>query len=351
MNFTTSNIYRRITLGVSAAAFASSALAQADLSGVCGRILDGGIRDNYYLYTESELFEVYKSRLCDLKSENYQSFASSAGSLGINVPIAEGIVGLDADSKNSSSAFVAKYSAFCASTYAQSNYKTRFQVSQSQASASLANAWSSCTKQFFDSWLAANARSLVISATPQDGWSEVTVFARRKSPIAKSWKVTGIAPASMQCSYKGAPLVVDKTTIAENEIQLNCSKNPNLQANISIASSTDGLSNTVTAPAQASRVAELLQRNNELLEQLTILSRRIEDTAAASTATRTSLQTIMQTPAAGSIRANYDHNDTGVKLCPNGSVLIGFAGDGRVVGAHAQGAIAGLSGICQPLLP
>lgn len=342
--------FRHFALLFCAMAFTTGAVAQADISGVCGRILDGGIRDNYYLYTESELYDVYKSRLCDLKSENYDSFASSAGSLGINIPVAEGIVGLDAASRSNSGTFLAKYSAFCSSTYAQSDYKTRFQVTQSQASVSLANAWSSCTKQYFDSWQAANARGLLISVTPQDGWSELTVFIRRKSSRANSWKITGIAPASMQCSYKALPLLINKTVIAENDIQLNCSKNPNLQASISITSS-DGLSNSVTVPAQASRVAELLQRNNEILEQLAQVSQRIEVTSTAAGAIRNSLQTLTRTPAASSIKANYDHNDTGLKLCPNGSVLIGFAADNRVIGAYAQGAIAGLNGICQPLIP
>lgn len=334
---------------------ATATLAQVgqQVESICGKILDNGVRDNYYLYTETELYTLYKSRLCDLKSENYQSFSSSAGSLGLSIPIADAIVGFDADSKQDSAVFRSKYSAFCASSYAQSDYKTRFQINQSQASASLANAWASCTKDYYATWLANNSKGITISATPQDGYGEVTVFVRRKSSIATNWRITSVAPSSVQCSYKGAPLVVDKTSIKENELQLSCTKNPNTQAVISIGSSTDGVSNEVAMPAIASRIAELLQRNNELAlsieglrQQLIGLNSNLTGVNGNIVGARQSLQSIYKSSSGNTIRADYNATATDQKICAPGSVLVGFSADGRNPG----GLIGGITGHCEHLI-
>lgn len=321
------------------------------ISSVCGQILENGVRNNYYLYTETELYSLYKSRLCELKSETYQSFLSSASSLGLDIPVAEVIIGLDASSKEDSSVFKSKFSAFCASSYSQNEYKSKFQISQSQVSSSLANAWTACTNQFYSTWLDSNSRGVTVSGIPQDGYGEFTVFVKRKSPAAGAWKFTGISPSSVQCSYKGASIEVNKTTVKENDLQLNCTKNPNLQVEFSVATSMDGTSNAIRIPALPSRIAELIIRNNELSQSLQDSAKKIDDLNRRFIASQSKAAAPLAPDNRTDIRAVYNHQDTSEKICPDGYYLVGFNAVDRVVGAHAQGAIAGLLGICKKLAP
>src|SRR5688500_9124936 len=76
----------------------STALAQPDVARVCNAVFSHGIRDNYELLSEREQFQTFQDRLCQAKFESYQQFKEGGSAFGIDIPLAEGILGIGGSS-------------------------------------------------------------------------------------------------------------------------------------------------------------------------------------------------------------------------------------------------------------
>src|SRR5262249_15594651 len=130
---------------VIAGALASSSLSSmvmaqdVDIVTACGKAISGfNFTNSYELLTKSQQFSEYQSRLCSLKRDDFRSFSASAQTMGIDVPLAKGILGLDESQTQSSSVFRSRVDYFCTSTFSNYDRSDFFSLHTSNVSSSLA---------------------------------------------------------------------------------------------------------------------------------------------------------------------------------------------------------------------
>lgn len=245
----------------------------AQVPEICNAALSGGIRDNYYVLTEREQYELYQKRLCDAKFSSYQSFQSGASSFKLDVPLAEGLLGLGGSTENKSSRFQEAYSRYCESTYFTSQYRDRFVSYTSKVSVALTESWLECQKTHVNAWLTANQRGVFISVTPQENFADFTVSVTRKGNVdLKPIRINDITPAGVFSCVRNGQSFGAGATVTQNEFQFTCTKPQHRTVAIAI-DSNDGVSNTVNVPASVSKLAEL---NDRLLVQTTSLKEAMQ---------------------------------------------------------------------------
>jgi hypothetical protein len=86
--------------------------AQTPGTEVCNVAFSQGIRDNWVLLTEREQFEAYQDRLCRVKIVSYESFVDTGASLGVDIPLAEALIGIFGSFEDKRSPFRANTKSF-----------------------------------------------------------------------------------------------------------------------------------------------------------------------------------------------------------------------------------------------
>jgi len=118
-----------------------SSASIAQQAEICNAALSSGIRDNYYVLSEREQYEQYQKRLCDARFSSYQSFQQGASSLKLDIPLAEGLLGLSGSSENRTGKFSETYKNYCESNYFDSQFRQRFTSFSSRVSVALTDSW------------------------------------------------------------------------------------------------------------------------------------------------------------------------------------------------------------------
>ena len=246
---------------------------------LCNAALSSGIRDNYYVFTERVQYEQYQDRLCDANFSSYDSFAQDASRFGLDLPVAEGVIGLAGDDQRKSQTFLVKYRKYCESSYFDSTYKDRFMAKSNRINSALTNSWLECHRAHVESWSKANAYGLSISITPQDGFSEFTLHVERRTKISGPIIITDITPAgAINCS-RGGIRFQPEISIDRREFLFSCDKSPDRSVQVALDTS-DGFSNTVLVPSQTRRISELSNRissvNSNLVSEIASLRSEVE---------------------------------------------------------------------------
>jgi hypothetical protein len=127
---------------------------QFDVASACGAAISRfPWTDRYDLLQVAEQFEVYKARVCSLNRDNFQSFSNSATSIGLDIPIAKGIIGLDVPHEQNAGEFQSRLNLFCSSQYATYDRKDIFKVSTATVSHDLADTLKFCIQNQRDALL------------------------------------------------------------------------------------------------------------------------------------------------------------------------------------------------------
>lgn len=256
----------------------ASVQAAAQQAEICNAALSSGLKDNYYILTGREQYEEYQKRLCSAQFNTHEGFSKGASSFGLNLQVAEAVIGLTGDQSTKSRRFSESYSSYCESTYFDASYKDRFISYSSRISEALAGSWLECQKAHVDSWLSSNQYGLFLAITPQDNFSDFTIRVERKTTNPDPIVISDITPAgTMECYREGAGFEPG-IEIDRREFSFNCSKPPNRSLEIALDTS-DGLSNTVRVPSQVSKFSELNEQlsafNRELQQENADLAARV----------------------------------------------------------------------------
>ena len=96
---------------------------------LCEAILKVDIRDIHSAYQDDEHFRRFQSMMKTADFQNSQQMSSEGGSLGLDIPLASGLLGLDASANSNSANFQTQMSSFENADY--SEYADRFPVRNS----------------------------------------------------------------------------------------------------------------------------------------------------------------------------------------------------------------------------
>ncbi len=227
----------------------------------CNAILADGVRDQYDFFTLREQFELYQKRLCDAKFSSYESFRSGASSLKLDVPLAEGLLGLDGSTESKSSRFQQAYSNYCESTYASSEIRSVFASQLRRVSEALANSWGECHRNHLDAWMELNKTGIFVSFSLESNFRDFTVTVNRRGNIdtRRSVTINDVHPSGRVSCVREGRLVVPRSKVALNQFSMTCTKEAHHEISFSI-STDDGVSNALRVPAETSKLSEMEER-------------------------------------------------------------------------------------------
>ena len=322
---------------------------QADIGKVCNAALSQGLRDNYETLRDQEIFESYQNRLCEAKYQNYQSFNSGATKVGLSVPLAEELLDIGGDSQSKNSKFSEKYSKFCAASYSETIYRSRFQQRINTVSSVLANNWRSCHELHLSTWLKDRQLGLYIDVVPQPDYSQFTVQVKNRTQIAgKNVMVLNISPANgVLCSRGGNPIIPGETEIESNTFEISCTKHPVREIQFSMETNA-GPSNVVEVPSESDKIAELRQQINDVKYQAEKNSKRIDRAKVAIFPIGT-----QGTNQSYSVETGFAHKSAKLTECPAGQYMAGiqvsYSGTCKSTCSKDNGVIKGMSIVCKKL--
>jgi hypothetical protein len=246
----------------------------ADIQESCNAVLSSGIRDNYFVFSKREQFELFQKRLCDTQYNKYSDFKSGTSEMGVDVPFAEGLIGLTGSAELKSNNFSETYKKYCESNFFNYSQKDQFISYSSKVNSSLTESWLACQKSGINAWLTANQKGIFISATPSPDLSTFAITVNRKNSVStQPIKINDILPSSISCT-RGKGTFGVGSTVDQNEFQFECTKPPSKQIDVSI-DTTDGVSNKVMIPAITSRLDELQDSIDALTEKNSVLSQKL----------------------------------------------------------------------------
>lgn len=318
-------------------------VAIAQNAEICNAALASGIRDNYYILTEREQFELYQKRLCDAKFDSYQSFQQNASGLKLDLPTAEGLIGLSGTADNKNGQFKESYSRYCSSTYFDSQYRERFTSYSSRVSAALTESWLECHKVHTATWLAANQKGIYIAVTPQENFSDFTVTVTRRTADGTPMKISDLTPAgSYSCVYQGKPFG-SGISVKNFEFAFTCTKPQHKALSISLDTS-QGVSNTVHVPGYTSKIVELNDRLTRENKTLTDSLRTLENRVSKIGTSRGDEQ--INGPNAGGGNKTW----TATSACPDGYFVAGVTGQDQDGGDPCYNCMTNFNVICRPIV-
>lgn len=204
----------------------------ADVGDVCNIALTRGqITDNYDLASEKQVFNQYKNRLCDQKFFEYNQFSSGSASLGLDLPLTEGLLGLSGSQDQKTSTFKTNYSNFCQATYESFANKDVFRQNKSNISSTLISGWVECMRIQKDAYL--QKHGVFTSVRLQD-YEIFDVDVTVRTYTADDVKINAVFPDKQVICTRDGATIKGGTKISNFQFGMTCKKAPNKVAIFSI---------------------------------------------------------------------------------------------------------------------
>ena len=298
------------------------AFAQDDPNpAVCNVVFDQGIRDVQSVYTRVEMANSYKARLCDVKYASYDSFKSSVTSLGLDIPIAEGLIGLSGSNDDKTASFQVQYSKFCSATYFDAEYKSRYDMYMATISDALLKSWNKCQELYLTARVASQG---VFAYVDNPDFDAFTVKVVAKPIGAGGVKVKSLNPDGSVTCTRGALAVRPGTVFAEYSVTLSCRKDADHAIQFSLDTQL-GTTKEIRLPARTSKVLELETRIKELEQQASATAQRLQTAVDSGGQTSQRLSTLINNPTrATEIAIPNMFRSTPEGVCPPGEYAIGL---------------------------
>jgi hypothetical protein len=240
----------------------SAARAQIPTTEVCNAAFSQGISDNWYLFTERQQFEAYQYRLCNAKFESYQAFQAAGATLGLDIPLAEGLIGLTGSFDQKSGQFKQAYEKLCTSTYFSASDHVRYQSYISQVSSALTQSWNKCQELHLQTYL--QQKGVFLSVAPIGQTEQFVSRLQIKNEFTGNVTITALHPdQSVDCYRGGTKVMPGTTTINIRDFSLTCHKDPSAELAFTVETNF-GQSNQVRVPAGNQRLAEVLGNIEEM---------------------------------------------------------------------------------------
>jgi hypothetical protein len=209
-----------------------------------------------------------------MDKSSLRSFRQSSTSVGIDVPIAEGILGLDGSDSQRTQSFATSIKAFCDQVGDVAQYRERFRQHSTTVSGDLATVAKHCMDTYAHVMIELNGNKPLLTISPQIGLRTFTASVYARSDITKPVVIKTISPEAglVRCVY-GSQEVGPNFEVMENaKFRLTCMKDP--AAEIQFGIDTDrGQTQEIRIPAETG----VLQR---LVDQVSLLQTKLDQAAS-----------------------------------------------------------------------
>ncbi|HEY4547198.1 MAG TPA: hypothetical protein VIG90_12345 [Pedomonas sp.] len=242
---------RALAAVIGCVSVAGVAYGQQDLdpaARICEKIAHGEVRDIENRYSNEQDFNRLKTILKQANLQSYQELEGSAGSLGIDLPVAKGILGLDAGAETNSAVFQKQMNEFYNMDYSEASKKRIFLQSSSKLNSLLLTVTDNCNKYYF-----ATLRDRVRLVTIADliGYDVflLSIAANIPADLEQDFIIRQIEPSGLvKCTEGDKPAALDVPRRSRRAV-LTCRKDPK-QAMRVIVRTNSGTSNGILIPAE-----------------------------------------------------------------------------------------------------
>jgi hypothetical protein len=117
---------------------------------VCLALLAQNVQDTKSVYSDEFHFNQYQSVLKTANFSSYQEYANQGASMGIDIPIADGIIGFSGDYKSDSGTFQQQMNQFLSTSYAESLARNQYSESTATMNAQYLAVARDCQDHYYD---------------------------------------------------------------------------------------------------------------------------------------------------------------------------------------------------------
>lgn len=222
--------------------------ARAD---VCVELARGNLRDTSYSFSDQEHFSELKRILKQSNFKDYKQWSSGAQSLGLDVPMAEGMIGFSAAAKDDSGQFRKELNDFLNATYEQAYSRMKSINSTATFNAQVLSVLDRCVDVAYRRQEGTYVSAVANSAANFTVTIDIT---RSPSNPGQTVKVLSVQPQGLiSCKPPGAAQMVG-LTIEQSSLLVECTKSPTDTVNGFSIQTTVGVSRPIVLYAQ--RVAD-----------------------------------------------------------------------------------------------
>jgi hypothetical protein len=217
---------RVLSLSLAALVLANVApvAAQTFDAQLCRVVFQHGIHDTSSILSEKQRFEQYQRQLCDARFESYEHLSSAAGKLGFSLPLAKGLLGLDAAAQTSGARFRQAYSNFCSSDFSQHQSSSRYQEHRANINADVLRTFESCVRTHKEAYLKQRGVFAEITLYDQSARFLMKVAVLPRGDFS-GVRIDSIQPDGLiKCTYSGQSIRAGQTVINKIDFVLNCTK-------------------------------------------------------------------------------------------------------------------------------
>ena len=223
-----------------------SSRAQEDQAlSLCVSLAKTDIRDTNYVYNDQTHYEQYKSLLKQTHLDDYGQYKDFAGKAGLNIPIADGIIGFSGNAKDDASVFRKQMDEFLTSTYQERADHIQQVSDSSKLNSEILSVIDHCNMAYFTT-----LKDLVemrVEIVPSD-YSTFQVTVDAKIPAAFKLRITAIEPATLvHCTQNGSPVTLN-VDLPTNQALMTCTKDPDQNIDFQVQSNVD-VSKPINVPA------------------------------------------------------------------------------------------------------
>jgi|GEM_PF-6079080 len=193
--------------------FSQTAFSQMNIDfSTCNAIVREGLKDTYDSQNSIDSYEKLDERIRKANFQSYQEAKSNAASIGIDIPILDGILGLDGSDTYKQSEFRQKYDEFSSSSYANRISKIKNHISSSQINSNLLASYNYCLDTHRIEFLGQYGLLLSDGSFVFDNdnnISKFTVTVTKKDNLGDAVLITSVEPqGSVVCKYANQSITV-----------------------------------------------------------------------------------------------------------------------------------------------
>ena len=223
-----------------------SSPAYADADDLCLSVMRGDIKDRESRYSEEDTFKRYQNIFKTAHFKSYEEMSGASGNLGIDIPIADALLGLSAGGKTDSRTFQNEVDQFLNSTYDEARAHSKSDVRKEVINAQLLSVVENCHNRYFGS-----LRDRVGLSTTVDlnDYSSFTISLESTIPAVteQGLIIQQIEPAALvRCTENGKPVALGISRLSQVAL-MECIKDSERTVNLRIRTNA-GISNVMVLP-------------------------------------------------------------------------------------------------------
>ncbi len=224
---------------------------------MCNAVFNNSIRNNYEVLSDKQRFKLLQSQLCSANFESYSSYSASAASLGIDVPVADIVLGLSGSASEKSGSFKQSYAAFCTSSYDRYQFRDLFQSKASEISSVLLNSWNKCIETQKDAFL--GRQGVFMSLSPNSDLKTFIASIEVRNSITTGARLQAVHPDGLVQCRRGGKLVAAGYMFNSKVFDLTCAKPADRDINFSVETD-QGKTPIAALPAVVPKETQVLNR-------------------------------------------------------------------------------------------